>query len=190
MIFVNPHAETVNATPLLSNACWVSLRELTLFGFNFISAELTAFLVSHPTIEVLSLTGMSNRIDDEPLVLPAGVLPRLKRLTADVDSTIIDSFLNSSTSLLRPLGGIFGVLLNEAFLDKLNESGHGTTLEELRCECRDNSNFSHLITKLSGIAPNLECLDITRLDTSIPMVKHWNRCYDNLLMMFLFFSFF
>lgn len=171
MIFVNPHAETVNATPLLSNACWVSLRELTLFGFNFISAELTAFLVSHPTIEVLSLTGMSNRID-EPLVLPAGVLPRLKRLTADVDSTIIDSFLNSSTSLLRPLGGIFGALLNEAFLDKLNESGNGITLEELRCECRNNSGLSHLITRLSCIAPNLECLDITRLDTSIPMVKH------------------
>lgn len=168
MIFLNPHSKTVNATPLLSNACWVSLRELTLFGFNFISAELRNFLVLHPTIEVLSL--MSIRID-EPLVLPAGVLPRLKRLSTDVNSAIIDSILNSSTSLPRPLERIFGAFLNGDFLDKLNECGSGTTLEDLRCECRDNSDLGHLITRLSGIAPNLKCLCITDLDTRIPMVS-------------------
>ena len=165
MISLNPHAKTVNATPLLSNAYWVSLRELTLYGFNFISVELKAFLVSHPTIEVLSL--VSIRID-EPLVLPAGVLPRLKRLSADVDSAIIDSILNSPTSLPRPLEGILGAFLNGAFLDKLNDSGSGTTLKELRCGCRDD--LSHLITRLSGIAPNMECLRITDLDTKTPMV--------------------
>jgi hypothetical protein len=170
MIYINPHGNTVDATPLLFNASWASLRELTLFGFSFISTELGAFLVSHPTIEVLSL--MSIRIN-EPLVLPAGVLPRLKRLTADVDSAVIDSILSSPTSLPRPLVGILGAVLNDAFLDKLNDSGSGNTLEELRCTCRND--LKHLITRLSGIAPNLECLRITNFDPKIQMVsKHWS----------------
>jgi hypothetical protein len=178
MIFLNPHAKTVNATPLLSNASWASLHELTLFAVNFISAELSAFLVSHPTIEVISL--MSIRID-EPLVLPAGVLPRLKRLSADLDSAIIDSILNSLTSLPRPLEGILGAFLNGAFLDKLEESGSGTILKELSCECHDD--LSHLVTRLSGIAPNLECLRISGLDTENPMVSIGFNAYDKLLTM-------
>ena len=183
MISLNPHSKTVNATPLLSNAYWASLRELTLFGFHFISAELRAFLVSHPTITILSL--MSIRID-EPLVLPAGVLPNLKRLSADLDSSVIDSVLNSPTSLSRPLESILGAVLNGVFLDKLNDSGSGATLKELRCECSDSDDLCHLITRLSGIAPNLECLHITNLDTKIPMVSIEVRCYDSLLTVFPF----
>lgn len=166
MILTNPHARTVNATPLLSNASWVSLRELTLLRLNFISAELAAFLVSHPTIEVLSL--MSVQVD-EPLVLPAGVLPRLKTLSAG--SAVIDSILNSPTSLPRPLEGILGVSLNGVFLDKLENSGSGTTLKELRCRCESDDDLSHLITRLSGIAPNLECLHMTGFDTRVPVVS-------------------
>jgi hypothetical protein len=166
VILTNPHARTVNATPLLSNASWVSLRELTLLRLNFISAELGAFLVSHPTIEVLSLVALQI---DEPLVLPAGVLPRLKTLSSV--SAVIDSILNSSTSLPRPLEVILGVSLDGVFLDKLENSGSGTTLKELRCRCESNDDLGHLITRLSVIAPNLECLHIGGFDTKVPVVS-------------------
>jgi hypothetical protein len=163
---INPHARTVNATSLLSNASLASLRELTLFSVNSISAELSAFLVSHPTIEALSLKLIQI---DEPLVLPAGVLPRLKRLAADLDSAIIDSILNSPTSLPRPLESIIGAFLNETFLQKLEASGSGTILKDLGCKYLDR--LRHSITRLSGIAPNLECLRIVGLDTENPMVS-------------------
>ena len=168
MILTNPHARTVNATPLLSNASWVSLRELTLLGLTFISAEaeLGAFLVSHPTIEVLSLVNVQI---DEPLVLPAGVLPRLKTLEAG--SAVIDSILNSPTSSPRPLEDILWVSLNGVFLDKLENSGSGTTLKELGCMCESNDDLGHLITRLSSIAPNLEGLYIIDFDTIVPVVS-------------------
>jgi hypothetical protein len=105
----------------------------------------------------------------EPLVLPAGVLPRLKTLSAG--SAVINSILNSPTSSPRPLEDILWVSLNGDFLDKLENSGSGTTLKELGCMCESNDDLGHLITRLSGIAPNLECLRITGFDTKVPVVS-------------------
>ena len=178
-ISINPHARFVKATPLLSNASWVSLRELTLSGFSFLSVELCTFLVSHPTIEVISLLSIQL---DESLVLPADSLPRLKRLSVDMNSEVVDSVLNSTTSLPQPLEAISWVFLDAVFLDKLENSGRGTTLKELRCRSYDY--IDHLIGRLSTIAPNLECLCINNIYATKLVVSIKIDYYDDILTMF------
>jgi len=119
-----------------------------------ISTDLTSFLASHPFIEVLSLTCIQI---DGFLVLPAGALPYLKRLSTDAESMLAHSILGSTTSIPRPLEYIMGPRLNDAFLDRLEQSLSGPSLKKLTTVCSDDLN--HLITRLSGIAPNLEWLD-------------------------------
>ncbi|KAF8805753.1 hypothetical protein BYT27DRAFT_6654581 [Phlegmacium glaucopus] len=158
-VYPNHTIKTVPVSPLLSGPPWNSLRELTLFGFNFISTELSSHLASHPTIEVLSLTGMQI---DQSLVLPPDALPRLKRLSTDLTSTVANSVLDSTIATPRPLECIIGSLLNDDFLDSLEQCGSGHNLKKLVTSCTRNPGgyFGHLITRLSVIAPNLEWLGI------------------------------
>ncbi|KAF8801833.1 hypothetical protein BYT27DRAFT_7197718 [Phlegmacium glaucopus] len=159
LLYANPNTKTVLASPLLSGPPWNSLRELTLLGFNFVSTELSSHLASHPTIEVLSLRVMQI---DQSLVLPPDALPRLKQLYTDLRSTVTKSILDSTIATPRPLECVMGPLLNDVFLDSLEQCGSGHNLKKLvtSCMCNPGDYFSHLITRLSVIAPNLEWLDV------------------------------
>lgn len=130
---------------------------LALFGINFISTELSSHLVSHPTIEILSLRCCEI---DQPLVLPSHTLPLLKRLSTDLRLTVANSVLGSTIAIPRPSKFIMGSLLNDVFLDSLERCGCGPNLDELITLYNRGSDLGRLITRLSGIAPNLELLEI------------------------------
>lgn len=155
----------MSASPLLSGPPWNSLRELTLFSFDFISTELSSHLVSHPTIEILSLRCCQN---DQSLVLPQHTLPRLRRLSTDLRSTVANSILASTIAIPRPLKYIMGSLLNDVFLDSLEQCGSGSNLDRL-ITLYNGGDLGRLITRLSGIAPNLEWLDIRVQDKIVSL---------------------
>ncbi|KAF8812095.1 hypothetical protein BYT27DRAFT_7183093 [Phlegmacium glaucopus] len=164
ILYANPNTKTILSSPLLSgppwnSLRWNSLRKFALSGFNFISTELSCHLASHPTIEVLSLRVMQI---DQSLVLPPDALPRLKRLYTDLRSTVANSILDSTIATPRPLECIMGSLFNDLFLNSLEQCGSGPNLKTLVASCVYNpgSHFSHLITRLSAIAPNLEWLNV------------------------------
>ena len=154
-LHVNPHTKAVPSSPLLSSLPGTSLRELSLIGFDFISTELSSWLASHPTIEVLSLNCYQI---DQSLVLPPDTLPRLKSFSSHFESTIHSSILNCTTSIPRPLESIMGTSLNDTFLDSLAQCGSGPKLKKLAGVSGDD--LEHLITRLSSIAPNLEWLEV------------------------------
>ncbi|KAF8805754.1 hypothetical protein BYT27DRAFT_7257988 [Phlegmacium glaucopus] len=158
ILYANPNTNTVSVSPLLSGAPWNSLRELTLSGFNFVSTKLSSHLASHPTIEVLSLTGMLA----QSLVLPPDTLPRLKHLSTTLGSMVTNSILDSTIVTPRPLECIMGPLLNDVFLDSLEQCGSGHNLKKLVTSSTHNPSryFGRLIRRLSVIAPNLEWLGI------------------------------
>jgi hypothetical protein len=108
----------------LSGPPWKSLLELNLFGFHFISTELSSHLVSHPTIEILSLRSCKF---DQPLV-------------------------HSTIAVSRPLKFIMGSLLNDVFLDSLEQCGSGPNLDKLITLYNCGSDLGRLITRLS-VAP-------------------------------------
>ena len=49
-------------------------------------------------------------------------------------------------------------MLNDAFLDSLEHSGSGPKLKKLDTVCKDD--LKRLVTRLSGIAPNLDWLKV------------------------------
>ena len=49
-------------------------------------------------------------------------------------------------------------MLNDAFLDSLEHSGSGPKLKKLKTACKDD--LKRLVTRLSGIAPNLDWLQV------------------------------
>ncbi|KAF8966504.1 hypothetical protein BDZ97DRAFT_1917604 [Flammula alnicola] len=155
ILYANPDCKAVNANTILTGAHWRSLREIRLFSFDIISTELARFLASHPTLEHLSLINV--RVDSSIALLP-GTLPCLKRLRIHPGWAITHSILKSAVSVPRPLELISSAPFDDTFLDLLELSGSGPTLKKVSVEAEND--LSHLITRLSDIAPNLQWLHL------------------------------
>lgn len=76
---------------------------------------------------------------------------------------MVNSILDSTISTPRPLEHIVGPLPNSVFLHSLERSGSGPNLEKLITV--HSSNLDYLITRLSGIVPNLEWLDVNQVSS-------------------------
>jgi len=59
-------------------------------------------------------------------------------------------------------------MLNDAFLDSLEHSGSGPKLKKLDTVCKDD--LKRLVTRLSGIAPNLDWLQVNNTSILRPIV--------------------
>ena len=145
----------MSAAPLLSGRTWASLREFNLCGAGLGSLELSSFLNRHSTIQVLSFTSCQIH---GPLSFPPGTLPNLKRLSTE--PVVAHSLLDSATSIPRPLEYFTGSYFNDTLLEKLEQSGSGLHLKHFSVVWNGyvGPTLTHLITRLSRIAPNIEWL--------------------------------
>lgn len=138
---------------LINSHCWNNLRIVRLHCSNCTQESATAFLVAHPTLEQLQVDDYFGVTEEESylpesIILPAGVLPNIRRLACPVQYAV--AILSSPLPFPRPIEHISEVNATHSqgprFLDLLSQL---STLRRLDLAYSDGLGTMEVLSQAS-----------------------------------------